>query len=110
MDRSYWDSFQEVALNLLLEVDKLVVDPRAYVSYRAPEIVELVQAGRLSAEDAHAEWPDIVAGQAAGRESEDEIILYVAVGIWGEYAAILAAVFWRARELGLGTRTGVSQR
>ncbi|UCG24571.1 MAG: ornithine cyclodeaminase family protein [Chloroflexota bacterium] len=97
-------SYQEVALNLLLEADKLVVDRWAYVSYRVPEIVELIQAGKLSEKGVHAEWPDIIAGRAAGRESQDEIILYIALGIWGEYAAILPAAFRRARELGLGTR------
>jgi ornithine cyclodeaminase/alanine dehydrogenase-like protein (mu-crystallin family) len=99
-------SYQEVALDLLLEADKLVVDRWAYVSYRVPEIVELVKAGRLSAEDVHAEWPDIIDGRAAGRESPDEIILFIALGIWGEYAAILPAVFRRAEELELGTRPG----
>jgi alanine dehydrogenase len=97
-------SYQEVALDLLLEADKLVVDRWAYVSYRVPEIVQLVQAGRLSQADVHAEWPDIVAGRAAGRESPGEIILYIALGIWGEYAAILPAVFRTALSLGLGTR------
>ena len=97
-------SYQEVALNLLLKADKLVVDRWAYVSYRVPEIIELVEAGRLSVEDVHAEWPDIIAGRAAGRESQDEIILYIALGIWGEYAAILPAAFRQAKELGLGSR------
>ena len=97
-------SYQEVALNLLLEADKLIVDRWAYVSYRVPEIFELIQAGKLSEADVHAEWPDIVAGRAAGRESQDEIILYIALGIWGEYAAILPAVFRRAKELNLGLR------
>jgi ornithine cyclodeaminase/alanine dehydrogenase-like protein (mu-crystallin family) len=99
-------SFQEIALNLLLEVDKLVVDRWAYVSYRVPEIVELLQAESLSLEDVHAEWPDIIAGRAVGRESQDEIILYIALGIWGEYAAILPSVYRRAKELGFGMRLG----
>ena len=97
-------TYQEVALDLLLEADKLIVDRWAYVSYRVPEMVELIQAGKLSAKDVHAEWPDIVGGRAAGRESQDEIILYIALGIWGEYAAILPSVFRRAKELRLGTR------
>ncbi len=97
-------SFQEVALNLLLEADKLVIDRWAYVSYRVPEMVELIQAGKLSEEDVHAEWPDIISGKATGRESQEEIILYIALGIWGEYAAILPAVFRRAKELGLGSK------
>jgi ornithine cyclodeaminase/alanine dehydrogenase-like protein (mu-crystallin family) len=97
-------TYQEVALDLLLEADKLVVDRWAYVSYRVPEMVELIQAGKLSAKDVHAEWPDIVGGRAAGRESQNEIILYIALGLWGEYAAILPSVYRRAKELGLGTR------
>jgi len=99
-------SYQEVALNLLLEADKLVIDRWAYVSYRVPEMVELIQAGKLSEDDIHAAWPDIAAGKATGRESQEEIILYIALGIWGEYAAILPAVFRRAKELGLGSKVG----
>jgi alanine dehydrogenase len=99
-------SYQEIDLDVLLEADKLVVDRWAYVSYRVPEIVELLEAGRLSRENVHAEWPDIVAGQAAGRESQEEIILYIALGIWGEYAAILPPVYRQAKGLGLGTRIG----
>ena len=97
-------SYQEIALNLLLEADKLVVDRWTYVSYRVPEIVELVKAGRFSEKDVHAEWPDIIAGRATGRQSQEEIILYIGLGIWGEYAAILPPVYRRAKELGLGTR------
>ncbi|HSG15384.1 MAG TPA: ornithine cyclodeaminase family protein [Anaerolineae bacterium] len=97
-------SYQEVALDLLLKADKLVVDRWAYVSYRVPELVELIQAGKLSADDVYAEWPDIIAGKAAGRESQEEIILYIALGIWGEYAAILPSVYRQAKELGLGAR------
>jgi ornithine cyclodeaminase/alanine dehydrogenase-like protein (mu-crystallin family) len=97
-------SYQEIELDLVLKADKLVMDRWAYVSYRVPEIVELISNGSLSRGDVHAEWPDIIAGLAAGRESEEEIILYIALGIWGEYAAILPAVFRRAKELGLGTR------
>lgn len=97
-------SYQEVALDLLLQVDKLVVDRWTYVSHRVPEIIELVKTGKLGEEDVHAEWPDIIAGRAAGRESQDEIILYIALGIWGEYAAILPAVLRKAQALGLGKR------
>jgi ornithine cyclodeaminase/alanine dehydrogenase-like protein (mu-crystallin family) len=39
-----------------------------------------------------------------GRESAEEIIVYIALGIWGEYAAILPEVYRRAKALGLGQR------
>lgn len=97
-------SYQEIALDVLLECDKLVIDRWAYVSYRIPEMIELIKDGRLTRESVHAEWPDIIGGRATGRESDSEVILYIALGIWGEYAAILPQVFRRAKELGLGTK------
>jgi ornithine cyclodeaminase/alanine dehydrogenase-like protein (mu-crystallin family) len=63
-----------------------------------------VQDGSFTREQVSAEWPDIVAGRQAGRESSDEVIVYIALGIWGEYAAILPEVFRRANSLGLGQR------
>jgi ornithine cyclodeaminase/alanine dehydrogenase-like protein (mu-crystallin family) len=99
-------SYQEVALDLLLQADKFVVDRWQYVSYRVPEIVQLIHEDRLSRADIHAEWPDIVGGRVAGRESDPEIILYIALGIWGEYAAILPQVYRQAQKLGLGQPIG----
>jgi ornithine cyclodeaminase/alanine dehydrogenase-like protein (mu-crystallin family) len=97
-------SYQEIALDLFLKADKLVVDRWQYVSYRVPEMIQLIKEGKLRREDVHAEWPDIVGGRAPGRESNDEIILYIALGIWGEYAAILPHAYRRAKELRLGKR------
>ena len=97
-------SYQEVALDVIASADKVVVDNWHYVSPRIPELKMLLQEGRLGFEDVHAEWPDVVAGRKPGRESPDEVIVYIALGIWGEYAAILPQVYRRARALGLGQR------
>jgi ornithine cyclodeaminase len=95
-------SYQEVALDLFEEADRLVVDRWQYVSARIPEMIDLIADGRLTEADV-VEWPDIVAGTVPGRQSEDETILFVALGIWGEYAAILPEAYRRARAAGLGT-------
>lgn len=95
-------SFQEVALDVITKADKVVVDNWTYVRPRIPELKMLAQEGRFGFEDIHAEWTDIVAGSSPGRESDDEVIVYIALGIWGEYAAILPAVYRRACSLGLG--------
>jgi len=97
-------SYQEVALEVITEADKVVVDAWRYVSYRIPELKMLAREGRFGAEDIHAEWPDVVAGRKPGRESPDEVIVYIALGIWGAYAAILPEVYRKARALGLGQR------
>ncbi|MGD2147675.1 MAG: ornithine cyclodeaminase family protein [Anaerolineae bacterium] len=95
-------SYQEIALDVITKADKLVVDSWHYVSPRIPELRDLIAAGRLGSEDVHAEWPDIIAGRRTGRESPEEVIVYIALGIWGEYAALLPEVYRKARGLGLG--------
>jgi len=95
-------SYQELESAVITGADKLVVDNWAYVSHRVPELARLLGEGRLSREALHAEWPAIVAGRAPGRETDEERIVYIALGIWGEYAAILPAVYQRALEQGLG--------
>lgn len=97
-------SYQEVELDVITEADKVVVDNWHYVSPRIPELVQLSKEGRFGVENVHAEWPDIVAGRKPGRESPTEVITYIALGIWGEYAAILPEVYRRAVALGLGQR------
>ena len=97
-------SYQEVALDVITEADKVVVDNWHYLRPRIPELKMLAQEGRFEFENVHAEWPDVVGGRRPGRESPDEVIVYIALGTWGEYAAILPEVYRRAKELGLGKR------
>ncbi|GAB4537239.1 MAG: ornithine cyclodeaminase family protein [Anaerolineae bacterium] len=95
-------SYQELELEVVLQADKLVVDNWGYVSRRVPELARLLEQGRLSPQRPPVEWPDIAAGRAPGRETDQERIVYIALGIWGEYAAILPAVYQRAAARGLG--------
>ncbi|NIS79646.1 MAG: hypothetical protein GTO14_05425 [Anaerolineales bacterium] len=95
-------SYQEVDHDVITEADKVIVDRWKYVSPRIPEIIQLKQEERFDHKNIHAEWPDVVAGKVPGRETPDEIIVYIALGIWGEYAAILPEVYRQAKSLGLG--------
>jgi len=95
-------SYQEVDHDVITKADKVIVDRWKYVSPRIPEIVDLVAKGGFSFDSVYAEWPEIVAGKVPGRETSDEIIVYIALGIWGEYAAILPEVYRKAKSLGLG--------
>jgi ornithine cyclodeaminase/alanine dehydrogenase-like protein (mu-crystallin family) len=97
-------SYQEIALDVITAADKVIVDNWHYVEPRIPELKTLAEQGRFGFEDIHAEWPDIVSGKKPGRESNDQIIVYIALGIWGEYAAILPEVYRRALAQGLGKR------
>jgi ornithine cyclodeaminase/alanine dehydrogenase-like protein (mu-crystallin family) len=97
-------SYQEIDLEVITRADKVIVDNWHYVSSRIPELVQLVKAGRFNFADVHAEWPEVVAENKPGRQTQDEVIVYIALGIWGEYAAILPEVYRQAQALGLGTR------
>ncbi len=97
-------SYQEVSLDVITRADKVIVDNWHYVRPRIPELIALAAENRFGADQVHAEWPEVVAGKRAGRESNSEVIVYIALGIWGEYAAILPEVYHRAQSLGLGHR------
>jgi len=101
-------SHQEIALDVITKADKVVVDDWHYVRPRIPELKMLAQEGRFGPDDVYAQWPEIVGGRKPGRESPDEVITYIALGIWGEYAAILPEVYRRAKALGLGQRLAPS--
>ena len=95
-------SYQEVALDVITGADKVIVDSWQYVRPRIPELKTLAGRQQFGRDDVHAEWPDVVAARRPGRESAREIIVYIALGIWGEYVAILPEVYRRARSRGLG--------
>ncbi|RME87940.1 MAG: hypothetical protein D6770_08145 [Anaerolineae bacterium] len=95
-------SYQEVAHDVITKADKVIVDCWKYVSPRLPELVALAEEDKFSLEDVYAEWPRIVAGEVPGRETPEEIIVYMALGIWGEYAAILPEAYRKAKVMGLG--------
>ena len=96
-------SYQEIDPDLILSADKFIVDKWKYVATRAPELVKLIEEGKLSENDVYSVFADIAAGKKNGRESDDEIIVYAGLGIWGEYAAILGQVYKNALEKGIGT-------
>jgi ornithine cyclodeaminase/alanine dehydrogenase-like protein (mu-crystallin family) len=95
-------SYQEVDHDVIIKADKVIMDRWKYVSPRIPEIISLIENGEFTQDDVHAEWPKIVAGQVPGRENSEEIIVYIALGIWGEYAAILPEVYRKAKSMGIG--------
>ena len=97
-------SYQEVEHDVITGADQVIVDNWHYASPRIPEIVQLVQEGRFNFDDVSAEWPAIVAKKKPGRRNQSEVIVYIALGIWGEYAAILPEAYRRALDKGLGTK------
>ena len=62
-----------------------------------------IRDGQYSEDEIHAELGEVVAGQAAGRESPEDITLFKSVGVAIEDVACAAFIYERAVERGLGT-------
>lgn len=102
-------SYQEIDPEIILKADKFVVDRWKYVAPRIPELIQLISAGKIKEEDALL-WPKIACGEIKGRESDEEIFVYVCLGIWGEYAAILPQVYRNAVAKGIGQTLKLNYR
>ena len=100
-----YGTMSAVELNLTDIMSKLVVDDWGqckggqFGSLRAH-----VEAGRLSAQTLHAEMGQIVAGRKAGRENEQETILFWHRGLSLSDIALGYAMLQKARRLGIGQR------
>ena len=94
-----------VELNLTDIMDKIVVDDWGqcktgkFGSLRAH-----VEAGKLTEKTLHAELGQIVAGMKAGRQRDDETILFWHRGLSLSDIALGHAMLEKAKKLGIGQR------
>jgi alanine dehydrogenase len=73
-------SFPELAPELVMSADKIVVDSWAQNCVRG-EIFRLIDQGRLTRSDIHGEMGDVAAGNIPARESDQEIIVAGLIGL-----------------------------
>jgi len=97
-------SYQELDPKVITTVDKFVVDKWEYVSHRCKELIELINAGVLTRDNLYAEIPEIVAGKKKGRESDEEKILAICLGLGGDYAALFSYIYKEAIKRGIGQK------
>lgn len=85
--------------------DKLVVDTWEGIKHRLVSTISLMaRDGLVKDEDIYAQLGEIINGSKAGRENEDEIIYFNAVGMGIEDLAVAARGYKKAVELGVGTK------
>jgi ornithine cyclodeaminase/alanine dehydrogenase-like protein (mu-crystallin family) len=76
-------------------------DSREQANVEAGDLVEPVERGVLDWLEVH-ELSEVVSGETAGRQSDDDIVLFKSLGIAAEDLAVATLVVERARERGLG--------
>jgi ornithine cyclodeaminase/alanine dehydrogenase-like protein (mu-crystallin family) len=91
------------------ELDNAVLERASFVCcdsveqarVEAGDLVEPVERGVLDWLEVH-DLAEVVAGETAGRQNDDDIVLFKSLGIAAEDVAAAALVYDRARERGLG--------
>ncbi len=94
-------SYQEFDEEFTLSADRIVVDNWDQCSHRG-ELLPLVDKGLITKDNIACEIGEIVAGGAVGRESMDQRILAVPIGLGTHDIAVASKVYQRALEQGLG--------
>ncbi|UPV73428.1 ornithine cyclodeaminase family protein [Halorussus limi] len=80
-----------------------VPDLRERVMQDAGSFIAAVEEGAVSEDHVHAELGEVVAGEAPGRESEDEITVFDSGGTGIETVAAAHMLYEKARDDGLGS-------
>jgi alanine dehydrogenase len=80
-----------------------VPDLRERVSQDAGSFIAAVEAGAVSEDHVYAELGEVVAGEAPGRESDEEITVFDSGGTAIETVAAAHMLYEKAREEGLGS-------
>lgn len=96
-------SYQEVRDEVPKRADKIVVDNLEQVKHRG-SIRSMFERGYLTEKDIYGELGEIVAGKKRGRETDNEIILFVPIGMGSEDVGMAYLAFERAEKKGLGQR------
>ena len=95
-------SFLECQDDLILSVDKVIVDNIEQCLHRGA-LKEVVNAGKLDRSDIYATLGEIVAGKKAGRESYEERIMCVTIGMGALDVAVASIIYQKALTNGIGT-------
>ncbi|MDN7246190.1 ornithine cyclodeaminase family protein [Planococcus shenhongbingii] len=94
---SYLPSMREVDEVTVSRTDKIVADDLAGVREEAGELIHCAQNGNWSFDGIHGELGELIEGDKAGRESEQEITFFKSVGAAYFDLAVAKGVFAKAQ-------------
>lgn len=98
---SYTAEMQEVPAETIQRA-KVVVDSRSASLEEAGDLIQPIRAGLFDESHIHAELGEIVLGQKAGRQSQDEITYFKSVGIAVQDAMAAQVALNNARKMNIG--------
>lgn len=100
---SYQHHMQELDPAIFARCGKLYFDSRSAVLSESGDITRPLADGTLSEAQFTGDIGDVLLGRVAGRESDDEIIVFKAVGVGVQDLVAAQHILRKAQEAGIGT-------
>ncbi|HDR7915845.1 TPA: ornithine cyclodeaminase family protein [Bacillus wiedmannii] len=101
---SFKPNMQELPSHAISCANKVVVESKEAALEETGDLQVPIQEGLFKASDIHAELGQIISGEKAGRESDEEITVFKSVGLAVVDIIVAKYLYERAVESGVGNR------
>lgn len=101
---SFRPSMQELPSHAIANANKVVVESKEAALEETGDLQVPIQEGLFKASDIHAELGQIISGEKAGRENDEEITIFKSVGLAVVDIIVAKYLYERAVERGGGSR------
>lgn len=103
---SYQHHMQEMDPVVLTRASKIYFDSREAVLSESGDILIPLEDGTITMDDFTGDLGEVILGRVAGRESDDEIIVFKTVGIGTQDLVTAKRIYDKAVDKGIGTSWG----
>ena len=95
---------QELPSHAIANATKVVVESKEAALEETGDLQVPIQEGLFKASDIHAELGQIISGERAGRENDEEITVFKSIGLAVVDIIVAKYLYERVVELGVGSR------
>ncbi|EJR02861.1 ornithine cyclodeaminase family protein [Bacillus cereus] len=100
---SFRPSMQELPSHAIANANKVVVESKEAALEETGDLQVPIKEGLFEASDIHAELGQIISGEKAGRENDEEITIFKSVGLAVVDIIVAKYLYEKAVERGVGT-------
>ncbi len=95
---------QELPSHAIASANKVVVESKEAALEETGDLQVPIQEGLFKATDIHAELGQIISGEKAGRENDEEVTVFKSVGLAVVDIIVAKYLYEKAVESGVGNR------
>ncbi|HFJ9446277.1 ornithine cyclodeaminase family protein [Bacillus tropicus] len=101
---SFKPNMQELPSHAIADANKVVVESKEAALEETGDLQVPIQEGLFKASDIHAELGQIISGERAGRENDEEITVFKSVGLAVVDIIVAKYLYEKAMERGVGNK------